>query len=81
MLKQFILSIKKSAVMVFALLLACGILSSCMHANPWERQYHAKSEMGLSPDPLEQKMSDHVDQSKEMSGAVSAGSGGGCGCY
>jgi hypothetical protein len=80
MSEPFILSIKKRVIAV-SLLLACGILSSCMHANPWERQYHAKSEMGLIPDPLEQKMSDHVHQSKEMSSAVSAGSGGGCGCY
>jgi hypothetical protein len=81
MLKQLICTIKKSAVMIFFVLVICGTLSSCMHAKPWERQYHATPEMSLTSDPLEQKMSDHVTHSKEMSNTVTAGSGGGCGCY
>lgn len=62
------------------LTLLCSLVA-CTHAKPWERQYLSKPEMGFTPDPLEKKMSEHADFSKEASSSVSAGSGGGCGCY
>ena len=63
------------------LLIISFSLLACTHAKPWERQYLARPEMSFTPDPLEKKMSEHADQSKEASATVSAGSGGGCGCY
>jgi Domain of unknown function (DUF4266) len=81
MLHQRYSTIKSLFFCLVKIASVCGLLASCVHAKPWERQYHTKPEMSFTPDPLEQKMSDHVHQSKEMSGAISAGSGGGCGCY
>jgi len=72
----------RSKILTFGgLIFICLSVSACMHVNPWERQYLARPEMALNPDPLETKMSDHVDQSKEASTSVNAGSGDGCGCY
>lgn len=55
-------------------------ISACARVKPWERGNLARPEMGFITDGLEKKIQDHIDQSKEASSSVVAGSGGGCGC-
>jgi len=62
------------------LLLACVIASGCSSVSPWEKGTLARSEMLFAPDPIEQRLTDHVYFSKEASSSGSAVSGGGCGC-
>ena len=52
----------------------------CTHAKTWELEHLKKPEMSLHQDTLEQKVSDHIDQSKETATSVSIGSSG-CSCY
>lgn len=48
--------------------------------SPWEKAYLSRSEMRFAPDPMEDKLADHVYFAKEASSSGSAVSGGGCGC-
>ena len=56
------------------------MFSGCAHVSPWEKGILAKSEMAFTPDPLEQRLRDHVYFAKEASSSGSSVSGGGCGC-
>ncbi len=60
--------------------LICVLVSGCVNVSPWEKGTLARSEMFLTPDPLVQRLSDHVYFSKEASSSGTAVSGGGCGC-
>ncbi len=62
------------------LLFACIIASGCTSVSPWEKGTLSRSEMLLTPDPIEQRLADHVYFAKEASSSGSAVSGGGCGC-
>ena len=59
------------------------ILSSvaCSAVAPWERGNLAKPQMALDPYPMQSSMRGHIYGSREAAGAISAGTGGGCGCY
>jgi Domain of unknown function (DUF4266) len=65
-----------------AFLLVITLVSTlaCAPVKVWERGNLARPEMAFTPDPLEQKIGDHIYHSKEGSSSVVAGSGGGCGC-
>lgn len=55
-------------------------LAGCTYVPAWEKGNLALPEMAFTPDPLEQKLSDHIYFAKEASSSGSAVSGGGCGC-
>jgi len=63
-----------------ALLVCLFSLSACTFVGAWEKGSLARPEMAFVPDPMEQRMSDHIYFSKEASSSGSAVSGGGCGC-
>lgn len=52
----------------------------CTHAKTWELENLKKPEMSLDRGPLENKISDHIDRSKETATSVSV-DGSGCSCY
>ncbi|MEO0444003.1 MAG: DUF4266 domain-containing protein [Pseudomonadota bacterium] len=56
------------------------LFSACTYVSPWEKGTLARQEMMLAPDPLEERLRDHVFYAKEASSSGSAVSGGGCGC-
>ena len=64
------------------LLISLLALSACSvnYVSPWEKGVLARPEMMFSPDPLEQRLRDHVYYAKEASASGSAVTGGGCGC-
>ena len=49
-------------------------------ARPWEKGDLARPSMQVGGDPLAAKYTDHVYQSKEMTGGGQGVGGGGCGC-
>ncbi|WP_111641092.1 DUF4266 domain-containing protein [Marinimicrobium alkaliphilum] len=55
-------------------------VSACTQVQPWERNYLARPEMALEPDPMGALLRSHIHHSKEAASSVSSGSGGGCGC-
>jgi hypothetical protein len=63
-------------------LLLCflNLLSACTFVGAWEKGDLSRPEMTFVPDPMEQKMGDHIYFSKEGSSSGAAVSGGGCGC-
>lgn len=56
------------------------VLSGCETVNPWERDYLARPEMGLNPDPMDTTYREHIFFSKEASSDAANSGGGGCGC-
>lgn len=58
----------------------CFYLSACTNVGAWEKGDLSRPEMAFAPDPLEQRLRDHVYFAKEGSSSGSAVSGGGCGC-
>lgn len=71
------MNIRFKLIMLF---LVFNILSACTFVGAWEKGTLARPEMTFIPDPMEQRMSDHIYFAKEASSSGSAVSGGGCGC-
>ncbi|MGH1486168.1 MAG: DUF4266 domain-containing protein [Cellvibrionaceae bacterium] len=65
---------------IIIVLLVTQFLFSCSYVGAWEKGNLSRPEMMFTPDPLEQRLRDHVYFSKEASSSGSAVSGGGCGC-
>ncbi len=66
-----------------ALLLAGGaLLAGCSiePLKPWDRDLLAEQKMQLTPNPLDNALSEHVYFSKEASSGGQGVGGGGCGC-
>jgi len=63
-----------------AALLACGALAGCVHVRPRERETLAKRNMKFSPDPIEDELDLHMQESREGAAGGYGSSGGGCGC-
>jgi MYXO-CTERM domain-containing protein len=63
-----------------AALLACAALTSCVHVRPRERETLAKRNMKFSPDPIEDELDLHMQESREGAAGGYGSSGGGCGC-
>jgi Domain of unknown function (DUF4266) len=55
-------------------------LNACTPVAAWERGNLAKTEMLLTPAPLDSALADHIHFSKEASSGGNSASGGGCGC-
>ena len=75
--------VKMAIVQRLLLVLAVSISASgCSTVEPWQRGTLAKKQMEPNPRPLQSKLRQHVESSREAaSGGDSAAAGGGCGCY
>jgi hypothetical protein len=63
--------------------LALGLLGGCSHLDPvnaWEKGNLAKPQMTFEGDPLDQRFTQHIYNSKENSSGGYGVGGGGCGC-
>jgi hypothetical protein len=58
------------------LLLATG----CAGVKPWERELHARDDMGWGTNGQEAQRMSHIFFSKEAAMPAGSGGGGGCGC-
>ena len=65
---------------VAVLLLSTFLIVGCAEVQPWERGVLAKSQMALTPHPLQAGLHRHVRDSREAAPGGGAGQGGGCGC-
>jgi hypothetical protein len=63
-----------------AVLLACAALGGCVHVRPRERETLAKRNMKFGPDPIEDELDLHMQESREGAAGGYGSSGGGCGC-
>ena len=61
-------------------LLACAALGGCVHVRPRERETLAKRNMKFGPDPIEDELDLHMQESREGAAGGYGSSGGGCGC-
>lgn len=53
--------------------------ASCARVKPYQRETHAQRAM-QDPDPVEQKLDDHVNEYREGAIGGTGVGGGGCGC-
>ena len=60
--------------------LAMVALVGCTHVRPRQRETLAKKKMVFSPDPTEDELDLHMQESREGSSGGYGSSGGGCGC-
>ena len=63
-----------------AVLLACAALTGCVHVRPTQRETLAKRNMKFGPDPIEDELDLHMQESREGAAGGYGSSGGGCGC-
>lgn len=73
----------RSLARSLALGVLAGLLGGCASLVPpraWEKDLLARPAMRMDPDPLGQRLSQHVYASKENSSGGGAAQGGGCGC-
>ena len=61
-------------------LLAIATAASCAHVRPRERETLARRNMKFAPDPTEDELDLHMQESREGSSGGYGSSGGGCGC-
>ena len=65
---------------VIVLALACASCATMAPPKPWEKGDLARPAMQFGSDPLGDKSTSHVYESKEMAGGGGSVGGGGCGC-
>ncbi len=63
-----------------ALLLALVLTSACTHVKANQRGTLSKRSMQFAPDPTEDELDQHMQQSREGAAGGYGSSGGGCGC-
>jgi len=63
-----------------AMLLALATVASCAHVRPRQRETLAKRNMKFAPDPTEDELDLHMQESREGSAGGYGSAGGGCGC-
>jgi MYXO-CTERM domain-containing protein len=63
-----------------AMVLAVATLGSCVHVRPRQRETLAKRNMKFAPDPTEDELDLHMQESREGSAGGYGSAGGGCGC-
>ena len=63
-----------------AVLLALVTASGCVHVRPRQRETLARRNMKFAPDPTEDELDLHMQESREGSSGGYGSSGGGCGC-
>ncbi len=61
-------------------LLALLAIASCTHVRPRQRETLAKRKMKFAPDPAEDELDLHMQESREASSGGYGTAGGGCGC-
>lgn len=62
------------------LALVLALLSGCVHVRPRQRETLARKNMKFAPDPAEDELDLHMQESREGSSGGYGSSGGGCGC-
>ena len=67
---------RKMLAAVIALVTAAG----CVHVRPRQRETLARRNMKFAPDPTEDELDLHMQESREGSSGGYGSSGGGCGC-
>jgi uncharacterized protein (TIGR03382 family) len=65
---------------MIALVLALSAAGGCAHVRPRQRETLAKRNMKFAPDPAEDELDLHMQESREGSSGGYGSSGGGCGC-
>jgi uncharacterized protein (TIGR03382 family) len=60
--------------------LAIAMAGGCVHVRPRQRETLAKKNMKFAPDPVEDELDLHMQESREGSSGGYGSSGGGCGC-
>jgi MYXO-CTERM domain-containing protein len=60
--------------------LAIATLGGCVHVRPRQREVLARPNMKFAPDPAEDELDLHMQESREGSSGGYGSSGGGCGC-
>jgi len=65
---------------LLAALLALAAASGCAHVRPRQREALARRNMTFAPDPAEDELDLHMQESREGSSGGYGSSGGGCGC-
>ena len=60
--------------------LATALLGGCTHVRPHQREVLARDNMKFGPDPAEDELDLHMQESREGSSGGYGSSGGGCGC-
>lgn len=65
---------------VLAAVLALAATSGCAHVRPRQREALARRNMTFAPDPAEDELDLHMQESREGSSGGYGSSGGGCGC-
>jgi Domain of unknown function (DUF4266) len=73
------LIVKRRRQLALGLLLAGGA-SACVHVRPRQRETLAHRNMTFGPDPAEDELDLHMQESREGSSGGYGSSGGGCGC-
>ncbi|HEY5947560.1 MAG TPA: DUF4266 domain-containing protein, partial [Kofleriaceae bacterium] len=63
-----------------AALLALATAAGCIHVRPRQRETLARRNMKFAPDPTEDELDLHMQESREGSSGGYGSSGGGCGC-
>jgi len=63
-----------------AAVLALATAAGCVHVRPRQRETLAKRSMKFAPDPAEDELDLHMQESREGSSGGYGSSGGGCGC-
>jgi uncharacterized protein (TIGR03382 family) len=74
------LVITKRRRMLVAALLVAGTATGCVHVRPRQRETLAHRNMTFGPDPAEDELDLHMQESREGSSGGYGSSGGGCGC-
>jgi hypothetical protein len=67
-------------LVTLALLASVASLGGCVHVRPRQRGTLAHRNMKFSPDPAEDELDLHMQESREGSSGGYGSSGGGCGC-
>jgi hypothetical protein len=65
---------------LLAAVLAVAAASGCAHVRPRQREALARRNMTFAPDPAEDELDLHMQESREGSSGGYGSSGGGCGC-
>lgn len=73
------LIVRRRRRLALGLLLATAA-SACMHVRPRQRETLAHRNMTFAPDPAEDELDLHMQESREGSSGGYGSSGGGCGC-
>ncbi len=63
-----------------AIVVGLGLAGGCVHVRPHQRETLAERKMKFAPDPTEDELDLHMQESREGSAGGYGSAGGGCGC-